>query len=47
MAWRTIGRAERLFHQAAIKMIQMQGGVFGAVSTSPHFIATMHRLVPS
>jgi nicotinamidase-related amidase len=34
-------------HRAAIKMVQMQGGVFGAVSTSQHFIAAMHRLVPS
>lgn len=34
-------------HRAAIKMVQMQGGVFGAVSTSQHFIATMQRLVPS
>jgi nicotinamidase-related amidase len=34
-------------HRAAIKMVQMQGGVFGAVSTSQHFIATMHRLLLS
>jgi biuret amidohydrolase len=34
-------------HRAAIQMVHMQGGVFGAVSTSQHFIAAMHRLVPS
>jgi nicotinamidase-related amidase len=34
-------------HRAAIKMVQMQGGVFGAIPTSQHFIAAMHRLVPS
>ena len=33
-------------HRAAIKMIQMQGGVFGAVSTSQAFIDAMRHLVP-
>jgi nicotinamidase-related amidase len=33
-------------YRAALKMVQMQGGVFGAVSTSEHFIAAMSRLIP-
>jgi nicotinamidase-related amidase len=33
-------------HRTAIKMVQMQGGVFGAVSTSQHFIDALRRLLP-
>jgi nicotinamidase-related amidase len=33
-------------HRAAIRMVKMQGGVFGAVSTSLPFIAALRRLVP-
>lgn len=38
------GATDRANHDAALKMIQMQGGVFGAVSDSAAVIAALRRL---
>jgi nicotinamidase-related amidase len=38
------GATDRGNHQAALKMIQMQGGVFGAVSNSKAVIETLQAL---
>jgi biuret amidohydrolase len=38
------GATDESNYQAALKMIQMQGGVFGAVSTSQAFIEAVHPL---
>lgn len=38
------GATDRGNHEAALKMIQMQGGVFGAVSTSAAVIETLQAL---
>jgi biuret amidohydrolase len=37
------GATDRGNHDAAIKMVKMQGGVFGAVSTAHDLIAALHR----
>ena len=37
------GATDRGNHDAAIKMVKMQGGVFGAVSNADHLIAALPR----
>jgi nicotinamidase-related amidase len=38
------GATDRGNHEAALKMIQMQGGVFGAVSSSTQVIEALSAL---
>ena len=34
-------------YEAALKMVKMQGGVFGAVATSQQFLAALHSVIPA
>jgi nicotinamidase-related amidase len=41
------GATDPANHQAAVKMVTMQGGVFGSISDSTRFLATLQRLTES
>lgn len=40
------GATDRVNHLAAIKMVKMQGGVFGATTNSTRLLALLHGLAP-